>query len=751
MRIWNKIRKTAGYQAGTASQIGVILIKSTKDMVFEFVRQYVYTHGMTRPGSGVETKVIAQALGKQRSNISSALNELIKEGKLVKTATRPVLYRLPAPSTSADEVLGTGRVIGEEGSLRTAFQQAKAALRYPSHPLNILIRAKSGCGTTYFVNLIHQYAVRSGILSPDMALVKVDCRHYSKNILALDEVLFGTGRCENSCFSKARGGMLFIDGFDLLDARQQSRIFTFLDTKMITADSGEQIDYSDVCLVLSCAGGDPASLKQNFSIIVELPELSERPLEERFALVNHFFELEARNLKRNVEVTSEAVSALLITKFALHVKELHNEVLKACMNAYVRAEDGAERNLRVGISDFGFAVQRSLLELKSQASQLHPLLGDSDYFLYDEELGYQPRQMKPAEEPVGMNQAEGAKPVLLYVMHGSATAGSLCATTNAVTGSQNAYGFDLDLESDARTAKEGLEATIRKIDRGAGIIVIYDMGSIKTMIDAIIEETGIKICCLQVPITLIGIDAAQKCEAEYDADTVYHSVCKALREQQYHHNPRNSVIITLCHTGGEGANYLKQYIDQYSRLGIKTIAFNISGRRILLREAMELKRTYRIHAFVGTYDPKLLGIPYIPASTLLNVAPKNVDRVLMFEPVQLSPADYSGVYESLQEQLKFTSVAKLKRVLPNVVDELTVMYDLDADRAQSVFIHLAFMVEKILSEGNSVENPQAQKIMEVLAEDCRAVSRILRPLEKTFKIIIDDNAISTLIMILKKI
>jgi transcriptional regulatory protein LevR len=232
---------------------------------------------------------------------------------------------------------------------------------------------------------------------------------------------------------------------------------------------------------------------------------------------------------------------------------------------------------------------------------------------------------------------------------------------------------------------------------------------------------------------------------------VYHDLCKEMNEQRYDHNSRNSVIITLCHTGAEGAKYLKDYIDQHSRLGIKTIALNISGRKILLKEAMELKRSYHIHAFVGTYDPKLLGIPYIPASKLLNAEPQNVDRTLLFEPVRLPSVDYSRVYGYLQEQLKFASVAKLKHVLPNVVDEMMVMYDLDSDQMQGIFIHLACVVEQLLSGGKTNPNPQAQQIIEALPDDCRAVVKILRPLERAFKIIIDDNEIATLLMMLKKI
>lgn len=725
-------------------------MKSTKDLVFEFVRQYVYTSGNDHR-AGVETRIIARELGKQRSNVSAALNELIKEGKLVKTNTRPVLYRLPEPVASQEEARDSGQMIGVNGSLRTAFQQAKAAIRYPKHPLNVLISAKSGCGTTTFVNSMHRYAVQNCVLRPDVPLVKVNCRHYAKNIYAVDRELFGVGRGEGSCFARARGGMLFIDGFDLLDARQQSRIFAFLDTGKITMDSGETVDYSDVYLVMSCASQNLFLLKQKISMVIELPELADRPMEERFAIINNFFAQEARNLKRNLEVSAEAVKALLITRFSYNLKELRNEVLKACMNAYVRAENDKSGHLSVGVGDLGSQIQRNLLELKNHAAELEPLLGNWENLQYDQIQGYLPRESKPLPEvPAEPEQGE-ARPVLLYAMHGSGTAKSLAMVTNTVTGMENAYSYDMDLESDAKTAKEELTAVLQRIDRGAGVVVIYDMGSIKTMIEAITQETDIQVACLHIPITLIGIDAAQKCQEERDLDTVYHAIRTELHNQRYHSFPRTSVIVTLCHNGEEGARYFKEYIDRHSRLGMKTIALNTSGRKLLLKEAMELKRNYNIHAFVGTYDPKLLGIPFIPADTLLKVPPEKIDRVLMFEPVRLPAMDYSGVYEYLQEQLRFTSVAKLKRVLPQVVDELTVMYDLDPDRMQGIFLHLAGMVERILSGGTPAPNPWTDKLIEKLPEDYRAVSKTMRTLEKAFKIIIDDNAIATLMMILKKI
>ena len=62
-----------------------------------------------------------------------------------------------------------------------------------------------------------------------------------------------------------------------------------------------------------------------------------------------------------------------------------------------------------------------------------------------------------------------------------------------------------------------------QIDNGQGVIVIYDMGSIQSMLDTIAQEENVKIRYIHVPITLIGIDVARKCLQEEDIDYVYHT------------------------------------------------------------------------------------------------------------------------------------------------------------------------------------------------------------------------------------
>ena len=123
-------------------------MKTTKDSVFEYIQKELMTNEEYK--QGINTNVIAQHFGLQRSNISTILNELVKEERLEKTNTRPVLYYLPHKENK--EIYNVGKaLIGSEGSLANAIQVAKASILYPNKSLNVLVTAKPGCGTTHFV------------------------------------------------------------------------------------------------------------------------------------------------------------------------------------------------------------------------------------------------------------------------------------------------------------------------------------------------------------------------------------------------------------------------------------------------------------------------------------------------------------------------------------------------------------------------------------------------------------------------
>ncbi|MFV0379340.1 MAG: PRD domain-containing protein [Anaerorhabdus sp.] len=877
-------------------------MKTTKEFVYEFVQKEIYT----KNEDGIETKTVADALDMQRSNVSALLNDLVKDGLLKKTSTRPVLYTLPHENNSAEESSAFTNLVGYDGSLKNAIQLAKAAVLYPRKSLNVLLASKNGCGTTAFANLTFQFAVENRVFDEDAPFVKINCRHYAKSITMLNDELFGKDNdLETNSFARAKGGVLFIDNVDMLDAKQQSRILDFLDTgRLFSEDKSKSSDFSDVVLLLALSPQGVSQFNRKIPVTIELPELKDRPMSERLELINHLFTIEAVNSDCSIEVTTEAIKALLLTEFTFNVKELLLEIKAACANAYVRVVNEKEDDIHVCLNDFKSGIKKCLLNAKDLEPSVLSILNISDVMVYDKAAkSYKPKDgdknheddlyaeirkqydeltvrginsssienvinthiqflfkknryyhdfnnandldqlskivdhrilrlvgkflegckkylgkefksnvfygfclhvnslmtlnsshqrinneqivniikkypqeyaastqfadlLKselnmelPIEEVIIIsmflieseeNENEG-NPVLLYILHGNGTATSLKDVTNALTQCNNAYSYDLKLEIEAQQSMEEIKALIEKIDRGKGVIVIYDMGSIKTMIETIAEEIDVKIRYMNIPITLVGIDIARKCSMESDIDYVYHMANLEVNKMSRNEEKHSDIVVTLCHTGEGGALQLKRYINQYSKLGMKVIPLAISQRDKLLKEVIDLQRTYRIHTFVGTYDPKLLGIPFISIGKIFENSTEDLDRILMFGPVKSNAIDYSEVYKHFEEQFKYVSVPKLKTILPDVLDEFGVVYPMSEDQRVGLFMHLACLIERLLDGNAVVVNSEKSKILGVFKDEYNSTRKLLGRLEKSFNVIIDDNEIATIIMIIKKI
>lgn len=879
-------------------------MKKNKDIVFEFVQKEVLATG--ERGKGLMTNDIAARIGMQRTNVSAILNELVKDGRLIKTKTRPVYYTLPQEFQEDEKPTAFESMVGWNGSLRKAIQQAQTALLYPSSNLNIQLVGESGSGLTCFGKEIYKFALEKKLLDDKAPFNYVNCRHYTKNINVLNDVLFGdiTG-IENSCFTKSQGGMLFLDNVDLLDAKQYSRICQYLDSgEIYSASDGKVLDCRACFFVSATAITDEESIPTDWrnSMAVELPRLSERPLEEKIGLINQFFAEEAVNAKCSIEVTTDAVRALMAFNFLHGIKEMRLSIRSACANAYIRVLDEPETNMRVCLNDFKENVQRGLLVYRNKRTGIDELVGAANFMLYDMQGGlvdtkemqftddvydnikYQYEELSERgvsdgnirevieayietitrmvpgrghEEPGELNldylaktvdvavinvvslfadnwkkekgralqnkvfygmclhlnsllmtqpserkrisdeqvkqmirdypseygtmiefakileetlhisisveevvlltmfvtEPEGEKtvhqPVLLYAMHGSGTAKYLAETTNALTQENNAYAFDMDLSYDTRQAMADLEELIVTINNGGGVIVIYDTGSFTTMLNVIAEHTNIKIRCINMPVTLTGIEVARRCARDGDIDRIYHTVKQELRQILYPTEELKQIIVTLCHTSEGGAIQLKKYIDQYSKLHMRTIPLAVADKDNLICEVMELKKTYTIHAFVGTFDPQLFGIPFISIADVFESSKEDLDRVLMFEPVRRHQRDYDAILANWQGEFSNISPEKLRKLLPKVVEELGTAYSLREGEKMGLFVHMACMLENLASAGYTCRNKGGVAYTEKYKEDYLFVSKILKILEKQFKVIINDEEIGIIIMMLR--
>ena len=341
------------------------LSKNNKERVYEFITTYSleYEHDEY---PRFTTNFLSQKLNMQRTNLSSILNQLVNEGKLIKQKGRPVMYQYINLSEEAEEVFK--RLIGYDQSLKDAVAGAKATILYPKGKPSILITAQRGCGAHYFAETVFEFAVKSGVIKNREALLVFDCKAYQENPDYRQKLLFGT-EDEVGILNQSEDGMLFINHIDMLPAYERRRLLS-------TKERGILICRTD----LSVDQEIYHSLQERTDFEIKLPNLNERSMEERFQLIQSFLYDEIKNIGKNLEMDSNILSALLLYESDDNVTGLKKDIHTGCVNCYARKGSSKNKFIEILLSDFPTYVRKGLIYSKTHKEELEELV--SEQYVY---------------------------------------------------------------------------------------------------------------------------------------------------------------------------------------------------------------------------------------------------------------------------------------------------------------------------------------------------------------------------------
>lgn len=872
-------------------------MKTNKEKVYDFIKLYASAH----ENGGVSTQYLAKTLDMLRTNVSSILNTLYKEGWVLKTNGRPVLYSINRQAELREDRCFE-EIIGASGSLKHHVQLAKAAVIYPAKSLNTLITGEHGTGKSFLALIMHRYAITVGILPESAPFIVCDCRDHHNDEGGLIRELFGTDG-NGSFFSTVGGGILHIDNAHMLSTGFRSQLCSLIEQSQQNDANLQKT--SPMIIMESESSNRPAceDYAKVMPIVIELPTLDERPLEERMTFIQKFFTIESARAKKSLTINAELLRCLLLYDCHLNIKQLKGDIKRGCAMAYLREHDSKEDNLEIFLYDFEPYVRKGFLNYQSHRAEVERIIPSKYNYsfsestmemsaidqakiqsssFYDdidrkvnelqergmskedigvllsselEELFYQylndvskqvinkeqlvklvdervitlvetflaeakeelsisfspavfyglclhinsvihgnePRQPmlnQPMQEFAEQNEAEYSMalqfvekiekafsaslpadeaifismflrfesvssdkskcPAILIALLGNGVAESLAEMIRQLIQSDNTFFFEIPLEHQPRETYEALSTCIKKIDRGKGIIALYDMDFLNKFFESISLETGIEIRPVEFPITLMGIEWARRAAIADDVDSLYQSIMK---NQHFYKKPFERVIVTLCTTGEGGAQELKNYIEKYGDIqDMKIISLPMADQDQLRNQLNAIQATSIIHCIVGVHDPRLFGIPFIPISDVLGADPSALPQILKLKNHEKSRINFNEVFSYLDEQLENVDVHKLQHMLPSVIEQINkeIMH-MSLDTEIGLLIHLACCVNRILAKEAIPQNLRREQILKTHNECYRKLLRILKPIERAFGIIFPDDEMANIIMILNKL
>ena len=301
----------------------------------------------------VSVSELTRELMTQGFNISRrVVEEILADNELKKT-----IEKERAQGINIEEKDPFYSLIGAQGSLKNAIEQAKSAVLYPPKGLPTLIIGESGVGKSLFSQKIYEYAKQKGIIKENAQFVVFNCADYGDNPQLLLSLLFGykkgafTGAEQDTAglVEKADGGVLFLDEIHRLPPKGQEILFSILDRGKFRR-LGDSTVERKVSLFL--IGATTENLEENLLLtfrrripmVISLPSLEERNLKEKAELIDSIFQQECNRIHSRIFLDKWVVEVLLFEKFSGNIGQLQNKILVLCARAFLKYINNKEKN-----------------------------------------------------------------------------------------------------------------------------------------------------------------------------------------------------------------------------------------------------------------------------------------------------------------------------------------------------------------------------------------------------------------------
>lgn len=349
--------------------------------------------------------------------------------------------------------------------------------------------------------------------------------------------------------------------------------------------------------------------------------------------------------------------------------------------------------------------------------------------------------------------------LITLLSHGVGVATSTKALINQLMGANIVEGIDMPIDM---SSKELLDRVIKLINEYKNlrkILFMVDMGSLAGLAEKvwIHFDKKIEVGIISGVNTLMLLDVSRKVfytnvpidkiigEINYSdyLKTGYYPLIESGKKR----------IITSCLTGIGTAVKIKEMLEDIIH---ENLEIELTIDAIEFNELDENNRLENVICVVGTFNPNINNVPFIPLEELLSG--KGVDRInelLKMNNIGTIEGEIfkSSIIQTLSmdvliDYLTFLNPTKTIEICTRFLEKIksTLKIDFDNSTTLKFIIHTACMIERLIANEGTL-NTYSDNFAED-SKECKAIKKNIHVINNNFRIEVPDTEISFLYEIL---
>lgn len=212
--------------------------------------------------------------------------------------------------------------------------------------------------------------------------------------------------------------------------------------------------------------------------------------------------------------------------------------------------------------------------------------------------------------------------VAVVVLTHGRSATEMVRVVNSMLKVSHAHGLDMELEESPDEFLQRVIALCKDVHRGKGILLLVDMGSLLTFGEIIEQRLGIKVRAVDRVDLVMILEATRW--AIFSRATLDEIAAALIQSKRVSfaapdRSSKEAVVLAVCLSGYGVAEKIKDYLEPRLKdfnVAVKTAG--LTNGEELLQKVERWRHKQRVIAVVGTIDPEINGLPFIPFYDVIN-------------------------------------------------------------------------------------------------------------------------------------